>query len=165
MSNLMYNEIPGRPTWQSISIHDDTRIHGFFGDYRFLSNFEPCNLTAGYKSTEAGYMAAKVKAEHRHHFKTMTAAQAKKRWKEFELVDASAAEWDARKESVMYDLLKEKFDAKLNPELHAKLKATGDRELVESNWWSDVVWGVDYKKGGQNLLGKMLMEIRDLISR
>ena len=41
------------------------------------------------------------------------------------------------------------------------LKATGDAVLVEGNWWRDDFWGV-YEGKGQNILGKILMIVRDL---
>lgn len=40
-----------------------------------------------------------------------------------------------------------------------KLMATGDRILVEDSWRDDV-WGWGENKEGQNLLGKLWMEIR-----
>jgi len=45
-----------------------------------------------------------------------------------------------------------------------KLLETGDRELIEGNYWKDTFWGV-YKdplghKHGLNHLGKLLMRIR-----
>jgi predicted NAD-dependent protein-ADP-ribosyltransferase YbiA (DUF1768 family) len=49
-----------------------------------------------------------------------------------------------------------------NPELKAKLIATGDAQLVEGNTWGDLFWGVDTTMGvGSNQLGKLLMGIRD----
>lgn len=159
--SIMYDEVPGRPRWQDIAVHDDKFVKGFFGEYRFLSNFAPCYLPSGYPTSENAYMAAKVRTEHRAFFRECTAREAKTEWKNFPLIDKSAAEWDARKYQVMAEILLQKFDPTLNPELHVKLKATGNRYLEEKNWWSDSVWGVDWKKGGQNLLGRLLMDIRD----
>ena len=50
------------------------------------------------------------------------------------------------------------------PELAAKLLASGDRLLEETNWWGDEMWGV-YKGNGQNLLGKILMEVRARLAK
>jgi predicted NAD-dependent protein-ADP-ribosyltransferase YbiA (DUF1768 family) len=62
----------------------------------------------------------------------------------------------------MRDLLYSKFIA--NPDLRDKLLATGDRQLVEANWWEDSFWGVYVPKEGipfgSNVLGKLLMEVR-----
>jgi len=46
------------------------------------------------------------------------------------------------------------------PELKAKLLATGDAELIEGNHWGDIVWGVCRGKG-ENRLGKILMKVRE----
>ena len=61
----------------------------------------------------------------------------------------------------MYQILLDKFTR--NIELKNKLKATGTKYIEETNHWKDTYWGVDYKIGGENNLGKILMLIRDLI--
>ena len=59
----------------------------------------------------------------------------------------------------MRKVLEYKFE---NPELRAKLLDTGDRELIEANTWHDTYWGVDKWSGkGHNMLGKLLMKLRD----
>jgi predicted NAD-dependent protein-ADP-ribosyltransferase YbiA (DUF1768 family) len=41
---------------------------------------------------------------------------------------------------------------------------TGDIPLVEANTWNDLYWGVDADNGnGQNMLGILLMQVRDEI--
>ena len=50
-----------------------------------------------------------------------------------------------------------------NPELAAKLLATGGRRLEETNWWGDRFWGV-YQGEGKNVLGFVLMETRDRLA-
>jgi hypothetical protein len=68
-------------------------------------------------------------------------------------------DWEEQKISVMRRLVNAKFQ---NPELRAKLLATGDQELVEGNWWNDTFWGV-CKGKGRNELGKILMAERNAI--
>lgn len=58
---------------------------------------------------------------------------------------------------VMRDLLQQKFS---NGILREQLLATGDQELIEGNTWGDTFWGVCNGEG-QNVLGKMLMNIRE----
>ena len=41
-----------------------------------------------------------------------------------------------------------------------KLIQTGDRELIEDSWRDDF-WGLGPNKDGQNMLGKLWMEIRE----
>ncbi len=67
-------------------------------------------------------------------------------------------DWDDVRIETMHRMLLVKF---ANPELAAKLLLTGDRQLVEGNWWGDRFWGVDAKKWiGSNHLGELLMQIR-----
>jgi ribA/ribD-fused uncharacterized protein len=88
-------------------------------------------------------------------FLMLTPGQAKDWGQKVQLVP----DWEEIKISVMRRLIKAKFQ---NPELRAKLLATGDQELVEGNWWGDVFWGV-CKGKGQNNLGKILMAERNEI--
>ena len=46
--------------------------------------------------------------------------------------------------------------------LRRLLLATGNAELIESNYWNDTYWGV-CNGIGQNWLGKILMEERERI--
>lgn len=66
-------------------------------------------------------------------------------------------DWDAVKVSIMRDLLIAKSIQ--HEYVRRKLLATGDRELVE-NSWRDNFWGWGPNRDGQNMLGKLWMEIR-----
>ena len=69
-------------------------------------------------------------------------------------------DWEDVKVQVMEDIVRAKFTQ--NPYLGDWLFNTGDSELIEGNNWGDTTWGVDIKtKKGKNLLGKILMKIRD----
>ena len=103
-------------------------------------------------------IAAKVVPSSRDYFKTCSPYEAKKNWKNFDLFDESAADWDNRKLKVMEILVWEKFS--VDEDLRKKLTDTGEKYLEELNWWNDTFWGVDIKKGGENNLGKILMKIR-----
>ena len=159
MSDVMYYD--KKISWKDIAVHDDKNIKGSKEPYKFLSNFESCIIYGVYPSVENAYMADKVIPEDRKYFTTCTAVEAKKGWRNFKLLDKTAAEWDKRKFEVMEGCLREKFI--INQELRQKLIDTGDRYLKETNWWGDSIWGVDIEKGGENNLGKMLMKIRDVI--
>ncbi len=133
-------------------------ISSFSGKNRFLSNFWLCRVTfegVEYDSTEHAYQAAKtVSEELREWVRTAPSpGQAKKRAYRLTL----RPDWDDVKEHVMLALLREKFK---DPELRAKLLATGDAELVEGNTWGDKYWGVCDGEG-QNRLGVLLMLVRD----
>ena len=61
----------------------------------------------------------------------------------------------------MRDLLRNKFS---EPDLAARLLATGSTELIEGNNWNDTFWGV-CRGRGRNMLGQLLMEVREEIAR
>lgn len=167
MSDIMYNqtEFEGKPykfgDWQQYAVHDDKNIKGFFGDYRFLSNFYNAETYFDgllYRSSELAYQAAKVQRNMRHEFLGLTDGQSKRKWKE--LKEYLLPNWDENKYRIMDIIVYDKFLR--NPELRQKLIDTGDRYLEETNHWKDTYWGINYKTGeGQNNLGKILMEVRE----
>ena len=68
--------------------------------------------------------------------------------------------WNMDRLTVMYELLEDKFYH--NEKLREALKKTGNIYIAEENTWGDTFWGVCNGKG-ENMLGKMLMEIRQNI--
>ena len=145
-------------------------IYGFFGDYRFLSNFWYVEVEMDgeyYPSTEHAYQAAKsldhdIRRQFRFKLKykdgepiesTPTCGEAKRLSKKIKLRE----DWEDVKVDVMRDLLYKKF---ANSELQNKLLATGDDYLEETNHWNDTFWGVCNDKG-LNTLGNLLMEVRE----
>jgi ribA/ribD-fused uncharacterized protein len=141
-------------------IHDDQNIKGFFGEYRFLSNFEISDVYFDgdvYNCSEAAYMAGKTLDQNiRNKFiksSNITPRQARELGQTFELRD----NWINIKYDVMSAVLFDKFYRNVN--LRRKLLITGNKYLEETNHWNDVYWGVCNGKG-ENNLGKILMNIR-----
>lgn len=66
-------------------------------------------------------------------------------------------DWDGVKVGIMRDILRAK--AEQHEYVRRKLLATGDRELVENSWRDDF-WGWGPSRDGQNMLGKLWMEVR-----
>lgn len=139
-------------------------IRGFFGEYRFLSNFFPCRIFyqgLAFTSVEAAFQAAKCADPlQRSSFCDLSASDAKRLGRSVGL----RSDWEQQKVSVMKELLIRKF--KDNPELLGRLLATGTKPLIEANTWHDNAWGdctCSRCRGvpGRNLLGRLLMEIRD----
>ncbi len=134
-------------------------IESFTGDYRFLSNFWPCNVMYDgvyYPSTENAYQAAKFHVGERTIFESCTAGAAKRLGKDADIPD----DWETSKMIIMNGLNYQKYDPTLNPELHDLLIATGDCDIIEGNTWGDVFWGECDGKG-KNHLGRLLMRIRE----
>lgn len=82
--------------------------------------------------------------------------------KEGRKADLSNGWFEHNKVEIMLIGLRLKFS---NPSMKKKLLDTGNRELIEGNYWHDNFWGDCYcpkcvNTNGQNTLGKLLMQIR-----
>ena len=146
---------------RSYVIHDDKNIKGFFGEFRYLSNFEVCDVYldgALYGSSEAAYMASKnVDPEVRklfHKQNGMAPTDAKKMGRKIDI----RLDWDEVRYDHMAAVVFDKFSR--NKYLRDKLISTEDKYLEETNHWKDTYWGV-CDGIGENNLGKILMAIRE----
>jgi ribA/ribD-fused uncharacterized protein len=144
------------------AIHADGKICGFFGPFRFLSNFymlEDGGVSLDdvyYPSVEHAYQAAKWPRNLREQFLDITPGRAKKLGKE--APNFNQKKWDKAKVSVMSALCGQKFWN--NYKMKQMLLMTEDAHLEERNSWGDTFWGVDVNGVGENNLGKILMHIR-----
>ena len=145
--------------------NDVKRIDGFDGEYRFLSNFysSPFVFADGYTypSVEAGFQAQKAPIIDRVKY-TKCAPNIAKRYGRKEKIDL--AEWNSKKEALMYELVKAKFTQ--NPDLARKLVDTYPAMLTEINTWHDNIWGDCIcarcsSRRGENKLGRILMKVRE----
>lgn len=148
------------------AIHKDGLISGFFGPYRFLSNFYP--LENGvflselcFPSVEHAYQAAKWPEHEYHRFINVTAGESKKLGKQ--APNFNGAKWNKKKYDIMAELVRQKFAN--NRILKQKLLLTDGFILEEMNNWGDMFWGVNINRFGENKLGKILMNIRDNIKQ
>jgi len=143
---------------ERITIHTDSMVKGFFGDYRWLSNYHVCPVIyegIEYQSSEAAYQSAKCDDPYiKSQFKDLTPLESKSLSKRIPLRKG----WDTIKKQIMYDVLVSKFT--LTPELKELLLATAPKYLEETNYWGDTYWGVCEGKG-KNMLGELLMKIRN----
>lgn len=153
------------------------------GDTAFLGNFAPCPKGIklwgkSFQCSEAAYQwgkFTKVAAQNpkvRYNPRLMNELFSCTGQRAFEIsreLDRNypkvVSNWiindPSERDRIMWDVLWEKFDA--NPEFAALLNATGDAYLLEHNedpkregYWSDKHDGT-----GENMLGRMLMAIRD----
>ena len=140
-------------------------ISSFRGVYSYLSNFDDHPVTFNgleFDSAEAAYQADKSDdPEVKESFMFMTPSQAKKEGRRVKM----RPNFESEKVKVMQEIVVCKFMQ--NPELMDKLQATGDTLIIEGNTWHDNFWGscVCGRKScsaqGKNVLGKILMQVRE----
>lgn len=143
----------------------DAAIDTFRGEWNFLSNFfaAPVEMEGiTYPTTEHAFQAMKTHetAERYVVRDSPTPTTAKRRGRKVTLRDG----WNTERFAVMEEVLRAKF---ADPRLRGKLLATGNRVLIEGNTWRDTTWGMvrDAQTGGwrgENRLGKLLMQLREL---
>jgi ribA/ribD-fused uncharacterized protein len=136
-------------------------ILGFQDEFRWLSNFAPCGIEMDgdrYPSVEHAYQAAKMPAGyHREQIKFRSAGAAKKYVQQPSVCRLLDPEWHSYKIDIMLDCLMQKYTDGIYYEL---LLATENYYIEETNAWKDTFWGV-YNGRGKNVLGEMIMAIRD----
>lgn len=135
-------------------------INRFRDEYDFLSNRFPCRFVwqdLTYGSVEAAFQSSKCTEEReRKVIAGCSAEKAALRGKD--IMPAQA--WEEARLKIMESIIEAKFSQ--NPILLRRLKATGNRILINGNNRHDTFWGVDlYTWQGDNHLGKIIMNIRD----
>ncbi len=138
----------------------DVGIYGFFGDYHFLSNMHPAQVILDrivYPTSEHAYVSEKTHNISLKHTIAMLPSghDAKAFGRTVQLREG----WNSYKITAMRRILVIKFQ---DPVLRQKLLDTGDLYLEETNTWQDTFWGV-YRGTGMNMLGKLLMSVRNEI--
>lgn len=143
-------------------------INKFEGDYRFLSNFYQYDFEYDgivYHNAETAFQAQKLKTiDERKEFSMLkNPVIAKRKGRAIKGLDV--IKWNEESVKIMEDILRAKFSI---PELKEKLLATNDSILVEGNRWHDNKWGACIcekckNKKKENILGNILMKIRDEI--
>jgi len=138
-------------------------VLGFFQEYAFLSNFHEAPLLyKGIKwpTSEHAYQAMKStnEADWRMFALLETPGESKKLGQKLKCRE----HWEAVKDDFMFEIVQAKFEQ--NTDLMQKLLATGNRTLVEFNYWGDKYWGMVRDANGnligKSKLGEILMRIR-----
>ncbi len=147
-------------------------INLFRGEYHFLSNFHILKHPIVYgwmvcptsehffcalKTTDVGLRTWILQAN--------TPAEAKARGRDVVLRSGWSTGFD---KTTMHLALILKFSADEN--LRSRLVNTGNRQLIEGNWWHDNYWGnctcaKCTNKQGLNNLGILLMQVRALFQQ
>lgn len=140
------------------------KITSFTGSFRFLSNFHSCKIVyegIEYPSSEHAYVAAKTDnpLQKLAISEIANTSDVKRFGRTLKLKD----NWDLIKISIMKNIVESKFDQ--NKDLMKLLQETRPYELIEGNNWGDKFWGQSPLGTGRNELGKILMSVRDDITK
>lgn len=135
----------------------------------YLSNFFPSPIMVGgieYPTVEHAFQAAKTidPDEQRWVREAGTPGMAKRRGRQVQI----HGNWSRIRASVMAELLMRKFTQ--HPRLKRLLIETGNATLIEGNTWHDQYWGdcrcaKHQGTPGKNLLGALLMELRERLKQ
>jgi ribA/ribD-fused uncharacterized protein len=150
----------------------DTQVFFYEQDFYVLSNFSAFAIDwqgVRFPTTEHAYHYEKF----RHPRDTLELigirsriANAMSAHSAFKIAEAEKArrrpDWDDVKVGVMREILRIKADT--HEYVYRKLLATGDRELIEDSWRDDF-WGWGPNRDGQNMLGKLWMEVRAALAK
>ena len=142
-------------------LDNDEQVLFYEQDFYVLSNFSSFTLEwkgIRFDTSEAAYHCEKfvgkpaVMTAIQHAPSAHEAFKIAEHYKPFRRTD-----WDAVKVSIMREILRAKADQ--HEYVRRKLIATGARTLIENSWRDDY-WGWGPNRDGQNMLGKLWMEIR-----
>jgi len=142
-------------------------IDSFNGNFEFLSNFSE----HGFRVKENNVLWI----TNEHYFQAMKSINMVERgviWscktpgkaKRFGRVCELREDWNDVKDSIMEDGVRMKFEQ--NPYIKQKLMSLDGYTLVEGNHWHDNYWGNCWCNKckditGKNMLGKILMKVRN----
>ncbi len=145
-------------------------IDKFDGEFAFLSNFFPSPISVCLSmpdgttqcvqaaTVEHAFQASKAKTVEDALFilNQTTPGRAKRAGKKIALADG----WDENRLTIMHSWVERKFAQ--DGLLRRLLLNTGNAQLIEDNNWGDRWWGI-CDGVGENHLGKILMDVRNLM--
>ena len=150
-------------------------IRGFFGEYRWLSNFWSSPISIVDPGDPGTHLYNGIVFPTVEHAYQACKSHDPQDWKDIsECVSPGASkrlgrtfilrpDWDDVKVAIMRRLIWEKFTQ--HSDLKEKLIQTRNQELIEENTWGDTFWGKNPKGYGINKLGQILMDTRARLIR
>lgn len=120
-----------------------------------------CKVTIrgkSFKSSEHAYQCAKAdnKKDFDYIYEATTPGKARRRGRKVK----TRSDWDRVRVDIMREIVLAKFQQ--NEDLAIKLISTNRQELIEGNNWNDTFWGI-CNGVGENWMGKILMEVRQIL--
>lgn len=145
----------------------DTQVFFYEQDFYVLSNFSAFSLRwAGQQFMTAEHVYHWEKFQTHEHGVAYKIRDAPSAHEAYRIAQANKelvrAGWDSLKVMIMREILYAKVCQ--HEYVRRKLLATGNRELIEDSW-RDNYWGWGPNKDGQNMLGKLWMEVRVRLRR
>jgi ribA/ribD-fused uncharacterized protein len=150
-----------------LSLDTDKQVFFYEQEFYVLSNFAAFSLVwkgERFETSEAAYHWEKFAHRNGQNHECDTCyviRRADSAHAAFKIAEANKhtrrPDWDAVKVGIMRDILRAKVQQ--HGYVRQKLMQTGDRELIEHSWRDDF-WGWGPNRDGQNMLGKLWMEIR-----
>ncbi len=132
--------------------------------YGVFSNFSPFGFTLDgrYWQTSEHYFQAQKFVGSLADFEAVADARTPKKAADMgrERSRPLRADWNQVKDDAMRRALRAKFDT--HAELRELLEATGSEELIEKTG-DDYYWGCGKDGTGKNMLGMLLMELREAL--
>jgi ribA/ribD-fused uncharacterized protein len=154
--------VPGS-TVECHGLDTPERVCFYEQDFYVLSNFSAFNVGIFGRDFQT--------SEHAYHWKKFNEVNsvianqvrhARSAHLAFKIAERHKAErrqdWDGVKVDIMRQILRAKVAQ--HDYVQRKLLATGTRELVENSWRDDF-WGWGPNQDGQNMLGRLWMELRE----
>jgi ribA/ribD-fused uncharacterized protein len=148
-----------------LTLDTDAQVFFYEQDHYYLSNFSAFNLHwmgCTFPTSEHAYQWSKFADAPNPHADIRSAIRfagsAHEAFKYAEKYRPFArADWNIVKVQTMLDILRAKADQ--HEYVRRKLIETGERELIE-NAWRDAYWGWGPNRDGENMLGKLWMQVR-----
>jgi N-glycosidase YbiA len=159
------------PSAGPLKLDTDQQVFFYEQDHYYLSNFSAFRIRllvddgsggeihGSFDTSEAAYHWFKFPGQPELQARIRAAQSAHDAFKLAEHHrELRRLDWDVIKLDVMREILRAK--AQQHEYVRRKLLETGDRELIENSWRDDY-WGWGPNRDGQNMLGKLWMEIRE----
>ena len=139
-------------------------IPEFKNEYRWLSNFYPCEINVNgqrFRTVEHAYQSYKSDDPNWKKFCFETKSPGKVKIESHNL-EYDKNLWVKKSLKIMEECLTQKYNQE---PFRSLLLDTGEEYLQEGNDWDDTFWGVDIKtRIGKNNLGRLIMLIRDRLT-
>ena len=136
------------------------KIDKFSGQWSFLSNAYSATIRfrgRDWKTAEHALQGSKAQSDSQRD--VIGGAKSPSEAKRLGWCIPLPPGWEEEKSAIMKEILHQKFS---NPFLREMLKGTGSALLVNGSHPADSYWGF-YDGEGENILGRLLMEVREEI--